>query len=210
MRGVFRVEPIDDERQEFELFPRDEEGESELAEEAEEDEEEEYEEDDAEDGFLLDREDRKIVRGLKKVLWQLARSAMLSSARQLEAVARVLSFLEDMPRAGREDDIEINLRGRRRKFKNGVEIFRYWTIRIEGQVVEVTSAGSYFNPATGGDSFTSQYWCVEPGCDPMFSDYRDDLWMVPYLGDLADELAEMNLKKDGVEVEIIVCCEKIE
>jgi hypothetical protein len=44
----------------------------------------------------------------------------------------------------------------------------------------------------------------------MFSDYRDDLWMVPYLGDLVDELAEMNLKKDGVEVEILVCCEKIE
>ena len=33
---------------------------------------------------------------------------------------------------------------------------------------------------------------------------------VPYLGDLADELAEMNLKKDGVEVEIIVCCEKVD
>ena len=202
--------PIEDERREFELFPGDEEEETELA---EEDEEEEYEEDDeenGEDGFLLDREDWRIVRGLKKVLWQLARSAMLSSARQLEAVAGVLGFLEELPGAGREEDIEISLHGRRRKFDNGVEIYRYWTIRIEGQVLEATSAGSYFNPATGGDSFTSQYWCVEPGCDPMFSDYRDDLWMVPYLGDLADELAEMHLKKDGVEVEIIVCCEKLE
>ena len=202
--------PIEDERREFELFPGDEEEETELA---EEDEEEEYEEDDeenGEDGFLLDREDWRIVRGLKKVLWQLARSAMLSSARQLEAVAGVLGFLEELPGAGREEDIEISLHGRRRKFDNGVEIYRYWTIRIEGQVLEATSAGSYFNPATGGDSFTSQYWCVEPGCDPMFSDYRDDLWMVPYLGDLADELAEMHLKKDGAEVEIIVCCEKLE
>ncbi len=202
--------PIEDERREFELFPGDEEEETELA---EEDEEEEYEEDDeenGEDGFLLDREDWRIVRGLKKVLWQLARSAMLSSARQLEAVAGVLGFLEELPGAGREEDIEISLHGRRRKFDNGVEIYRYWTIRIEGQVLEATSAGSYFNPATGGDSFTSQYWCVEPGCDPMFSDYRDGLWMVPYLGDLADELAEMNLEKDGIEVEIIVCCEKVD
>jgi hypothetical protein len=204
------VGPIEDERREFELFPGDEEEETELA---EEDEEEEYEEDDeenGEDGFLLDREDWRIVRGLKKVLWQLARSAMLSSARQLEAVAGVLGFLEELPGAGREEDIEISLHGRRRKFDNGVEIYRYWTIRIEGQVLEATSAGSYFNPATGGDSFTSQYWCVEPGCDPMFSDYRDGLWMVPYLGDLADELAEMNLEKDGIEVEIIVCCEKVD
>lgn len=202
--------PIEDERREFELFPGDEEEETELA---EEDEEEEYEEDDeenGEDGFLLDREDWRIVRGLKKVLWQLARSAMLSSARQLEAVAGVLGFLEELPGAGREEDIEISLHGRRRKFDNGVEIYRYWTIRIEGQVLEATSAGSYFNPATGGDSFTSQYWCVEPGCDPMFSDYRNGLWMVPYLGDLADELAEMNLEKDGIEVEIIVCCEKVD
>jgi len=206
------VEPIDDERQEFELFPGNEEEESEFVEETEteEEDEEENEEEDEENGFLLDREDWRIVRGLKKVLWQLARSAKLSSARQLEAVAGVLGFLEDMPRAEREDDIEISLHGRRKKFNNGVEIFRYWTIRIEGQVLEATSAGSYFNPATGGDSFTSQYWCVEPGCDPMFSDYRDDLWMVPYLGDLADELAEMNLKKDGVEVEIIICGEKLE
>ena len=207
------MEPIDDERQEFELFPGNEEEERKFAEETEEEEEgadENEDEENGEDGFLLDREDWRIVRGLKKVLWQLARSAKLSSARQLEAVAGVLGFLEDMPRAGREEDIEISLHGRRRKFDNGVEIYRYWTIRIEGQVLEATSAGSYFNPATGGDSFTSQYWCVEPGCDPMFSDYRDDLWMVPYLGDLADELAEMHLKKDGVEVEIIVCCEKLE
>lgn len=206
------MDPVDDERQEFELFPGNEEKESEFVEEAEaeEEDEEENEEEDEENGFLLDREDWRIVRGLKKLLWQLARSAKLSSARQLEAVAGVLGFLEDMPRAGREEDIEISIHGRRRKFDNGVEIYRYWTIRIEGQVLEATSAGSYFNPATGGDSFTNQYWCVEPGCDPMFSDYRDDLWMVPSLGDLADELAEMNLKKDGIEVEIIVCCEKIE
>lgn len=209
------MEPIDDERQEFELFPGDEKEEGKLAEEAEEEEgdeedDEENDEENGEDGFLLDRADWRIVRGLKTVLWQLTRSTKLSSARQLEAVAGVLGFLEELPRASREDDIEISLYGRRRKFKNGVEIFRYWTIRIEGQTLEVTSAGSYFNPATGGDSFTSQYWCVEPGCDPMFSDYRDDLWMVPYLGDLSDELAEMNLKKDGIEVEILVCGEKVE
>ena len=207
------MEPIDEERREFDVFPGNEGEIGELSEEAEEDEEEEeYEEEDEdeEDGFLLDREDWRIVRGLKKALWQLVRSTKLSSARQLEAVAGVLGFLEDMPRAIRQDDIEIGLRGRQRKFKNGVEISRYWTIRIEGQVLEVTSAGSYFNPSTGGDSFTSQYWCVEPSCDPMFSDYRDDLWMVPYLGDLADELAEMDLKKDGVEVEILVCRAKVE
>lgn len=210
---MFWVVPIDEERREFDVFPGNEGEIGELSEETEEDEEEEeYEEEDEdeEDGFLLDREDWRIVRGLKKALWQLVRSTKLSSARQLEAVAGVLGFLEDMPRAIRQDDIEIGLRGRQRKFKNGVEISRYWTIRIEGQVLEVTSAGSYFNPSTGGDSFTSQYWCVEPGCDPMFSDYRDDLWMVPYLGDLADELAEMDLKKDGVEVEILVCRAKVE
>ena len=199
------MEPNDEKGREFELFPENEGEESPPAEEAEE----EYEEDE-EDGFLLDRDDWRIVRGLKKVLWQLARSTALSSARQLEAVAGVLGFLEDMPRAGREDDIEISLRGRRKKFKEGVEIYRYWTIRIDGQVLEATSAGSYFNPATGSDSFTSQYWCVEPGCDPMFSDYRDSLWMVPYLGDIADELAEMNLEKDGVEMEIVVCGEKVD
>lgn len=199
------MEPNDEKGREFELFPENEGEESPPAEEAEE----EYEEDE-EDGFLLDRDDWRIVRGLKKVLWQLARSTALSSARQLEAVAGVLGFLEDMPRAGREDDIEISLRGRRKKFKEGVEIYRYWTIRIDGQVLEATSAGSYFNPATGSDSFTSQYWCVEPGCDPMFSDYRDSLWMVPYLGDIADELAEMNLERDGVEMEIVVCGEKVD
>ena len=205
------MEPIDGERQEFELFPGNEGKERESAEETEAEEEyEENEEEDEENGFLLYREDWRIVRGLKKVLWQLARSVKLVSARQLEAVAGVLCFLEDMPRAGREDDIEISLRGRRKKFDSGVEIYRYWTLRIEGQVLEATSAGSYFNPATGSDSFTSQYWWAEPGCEPMFSDYRDGLWMVPYLGDLADELAEMNLEKDGIEVEIVVCCEKVD
>lgn len=205
------MEPIDHERQEFDLFPWNEEEEEESAEETDaEEEHEEDEEEDEEDGFLLGREDWRIVRGLRKVLWQLARSAKLSSARQLEAVAGVLGFLEGMPRAGREEDIEISLGARRKKFNNGVEIYRYWTIRIEGQGLEVTSAGSYFNPATGSDSFTSQCWCVEPACDPMFSDYRDDLWMVPCLGDLADELEEMNLEKDGIEVEIIVSGENVD
>ena len=110
MRGVFRVEPIEGERREFELFPGKEEEESEFVEETEAEEEDE---EDEENGFLLDREDWRIVRGLKKVLWQLARSSKLSSARQLEAVAGVLGFLEELPRAEREEDIEISLHGRR-------------------------------------------------------------------------------------------------
>ena len=48
MRGVFRVEPIDDERREFELFPGNEEEESEFAEETEAEEEDEEDDEDEE------------------------------------------------------------------------------------------------------------------------------------------------------------------
>ncbi|HOI38106.1 MAG TPA: hypothetical protein PLF11_12065 [Bacillota bacterium] len=160
-------------------------------------------EEEAEQGageYLFDERDWNVVAAAKQLLWKIARWPVLNS-RRLMAVAKVLNVLEQLPRTGDDIDVSIQLCGPERKYGEH-EIRHDWEVRVEGKLIVVTAAGSFYQPGTGHDSFTCLQWTAEPGAETDYCDYLDTCSIVDDVMPFEPEVARINLSEPDYSLEI--------
>jgi hypothetical protein len=117
-------------------------------------------------------------------------------------VGKIFQIFQRLPKVSLGEDLRLDLTGPRRNFDNN-EIYHWWTIELdeEGSLC-ISSGGHFYRPETGGDSFSSMSWEVNPGFQPDFQDYLHTLNIVDDADTFKNEVANMRLDKDVYEVTV--------
>jgi hypothetical protein len=74
--------------------------------------------------------------------------------------------------------------------------------RVIKDLVTICSSGQFYDPRTGGDTFTTMSWTAIPETLSEFSDYRESLWMVADLCSFSDGVMSIDFTSAGGSVEI--------
>lgn len=159
--------------------------------------------------YLLHGRDRNIVQAGKDLLRKIVRSTLVSSE-QVEIVAKALHVLERLPKTSEElNDVSTQLTSPRRRYGEH-EIYHWWEVRIEGQLIQISSGGHFYRPSTGGDSFTCMQWSASPGYEAEMEDYLYSLRIVDDAMPFEPEVAQIDLSEAGYSVAIYVEEEEID
>ena len=150
--------------------------------------------------YILSYRDWDIVNAAKILLWKIARCTFIIP-KQLEAVAVVLNIIERLPEVSEHVDASVDLVGPRRWFGEH-EIFHYWTIRIEDNLITISASGHFYRKSTGGDSFTSLQWNAVPGYDSDFGDYLHTLQLVDDAMPFPEEVSRIDLTDRGYKISV--------
>lgn len=151
--------------------------------------------------YFLRGRDRRIVTASIKLLQKII-SAPFTRPAELVSVAKALHLLKLLPRITEAGvTLRINLSGPRRWFGEH-EIWHWWTVELDGHFIQVYSGGHFYRESTGGDSFTCFQWSAEPGEEPDYSDYLEQLQIVDDAQPFQLEVAAMDLTEPGFKLEV--------
>jgi hypothetical protein len=98
-------------------------------------------------------------------------------------------------------NVTVSVVSPRRQFGQ-IETYHWWEVGVEGRQLSIGSGGHFYQPSTGGDTFTTMSWTAEPGESPEFADYRDDLAIVPDVQSFPDAVAALDLTNAEYKFEI--------
>ncbi|MCP3892341.1 MAG: hypothetical protein GY702_26225 [Desulfobulbaceae bacterium] len=152
------------------------------------------------DPYVFSSDDFAITSAVKELLWKTARSK-LSTATQLEVIAQALQIFERLPAEIPILDIQVQITGPRRMFGTH-EIYHWWHVEIECEVVTVTSGGHFYRPETGGDSFTAMAWRACPNFATEHYDYLDNLSIVDDAQPFDLEVQSIDFTQDEYVLEV--------
>jgi hypothetical protein len=127
--------------------------------------------------YRFDERDRELLTAAAALLKKVANAETLRPA-ELVSVAKLQHVLSLLPRVTHDVEVTVSVTGPRRNFDE-VETWHYWEIGIEGKQLSISSGGHFYQPSTGGDSFTTMEWTAVSEEPAELADYRGTLWMVP-------------------------------
>ncbi len=152
------------------------------------------------ENYVLTAHDHELLTAAKLLLNKVASSAGLHPA-QLATVEKLQRALADMPVPNTEMDVLVSVSSPRRSFGEA-ETFHWWSVALENGCLRLESGGHFYQPSTGGDSFTSMMWSVQPGEESEFSDFKNNLRIVPDVRTYPDGIASVDFASGGYSVEV--------
>jgi tetratricopeptide (TPR) repeat protein len=84
-----------------------------------------------------------------------------------------------------------------------IETFHWWDFEVEEDRLCISSGGRFYQPSSGGDTFTTMVWRAIPKEPTELDDYRDGLRMVPDVRSYPDGVDSIDLAEGGYTVEIL-------
>ncbi len=151
--------------------------------------------------YSFNHRDSSLIAAAGVLLRKVAEAETLRPA-ELVSVAKLQHVLSRLPRIVPDLQITLTVTGPRKKFDE-IETWHYWDIEIEGERLSISSGGHFYQPSTGGDSFTTFSWTAEPGQPTDFEDYRESLWMVPDVESFPEGVASIDLASGTYKIEVI-------
>jgi hypothetical protein len=151
--------------------------------------------------YLLRGRDRSVVAAAIQLLEKVVRASFTRPA-ELVSVAKALHLLKRLPQVtDGEVALRVSLNGPRRWFGER-EIWHWWNVEINSLLIEIYSGGHFYRQSTGGDSFTCFQWDAEPGEEPNYANYLDQLHMVDDARPFHLEVAALDLGEPGFSLEV--------
>jgi hypothetical protein len=150
--------------------------------------------------YNFDSGDWALVTAAGVLLKKVAAVAILRPA-EMVSVAKLQYVFSLLPRVTLDLGVKISAIGPRCKFDE-IETWHYWDIAIDGEQLSVSSGGHFYDPSTGGDSFTTMSWSATPGWAPVCQDYRGELWMVPDVQSFPEGVAGIDFASRPHRIEI--------
>jgi hypothetical protein len=150
--------------------------------------------------YVLKKADREFLDAAALMLTKI-KDSKATSAAELVSVAKLQHALSMLPRVTLDLTVDVTVEGPRRKFGK-IETFHYWNIRLSDGELHLGSGGHFYNPRTGGDSFTSFSWSASPGGEGECNDYRDQHSIVPDLMSYPDGIESINFDADAYRVDV--------
>jgi hypothetical protein len=127
--------------------------------------------------YILKESDKALLADAAALLKKILLSEKLRPA-ELVSVAKLQHVLSAVPRVTADVEVTVSVISPRHKFGE-IETWHYWDIGIEGEEISISSGGHYYDPRTGGDSFTTMQWVAAPEEPAELDDYHAHLSIVP-------------------------------
>ena len=150
--------------------------------------------------YSFDKRDRALLTAAAALLKKVASAETLHPA-ELVSVAKLQHVLSILPRVAHNLEVTVSVVGPRRKFGE-IETWHYWEIGIEGKQLSISSGGHFYQPSTGGDSFTTMNWTAVPEEPAELGDYRATLEMVPDVQSFPEAVAGIEFASGAYRIEI--------
>ena len=102
-----------------------------------------------------------------ELLWSamlLLRKVMASDKvrpAQMVTLAKLQHALSVLPRVTEDLTASVSVSCPRHKFED-IETYHWWDFGIENGRLSITSGGHFYDPKTGGDTFTTMDWAAVP------------------------------------------------
>jgi hypothetical protein len=143
--------------------------------------------------------DRTLLQAAMVLLKKVASAENLRPA-ELVSVAKLQHAFSRLPEVTRGLDVCVSVTSPRRTFGE-IETYHWWEITVEDEGLSITSAGHFYRPSTGGDTFTTMTWAIAPGEPADFADYREHLAIVPDVQSFPDAVTSVDFGR-GYKAEI--------
>jgi hypothetical protein len=150
--------------------------------------------------YRFNERDRALVTAAAALLKKVANAETLRPA-ELVSVAKLQHVLSILPRVTHDLEVTVSVVGPRRKVGE-IETWHYWDIGIEQEQISILSGGHFYQPSTGGDSFTTMSWIATPEDPAQLEDYRETLWMVPDVQSFREALVDIEFVSGAYRIEI--------
>jgi len=150
--------------------------------------------------YRFDERDRDLLTAAAALLKMVANAETLRPA-ELVSVAKLQHVLSLLPRVTHDLEVTVAVTGPRRNFGEA-ETWHYWEVGIEGKQLSISSGGHFYQPSTGGDSFTTMEWTAVSEEPAELADYRGTLWMVPDVQSFPEAVADIDFAQGAHRIEI--------
>ena len=151
--------------------------------------------------YLLNADDLELLKAAQILLVKVARANVLRPA-QLLSVAKLQYALSQLPKVTSDMNITVSVSSPRKWFGD-IETWHWWNVEWETGILRLNSGGHFYRQSTGGDTFTSMMWSVQPGEHSDFSDLRSHHRIVPDLVSYPEGVASVDLTNAKYSIEVI-------
>jgi hypothetical protein len=151
--------------------------------------------------YTLSTKDKVLLSSARKLLKKIAADAATEPA-QLVTVAKLLHVLAALPRVTTGITASVSVRCPRQKFDD-IETHHCYDFGVEEGQLLISSAGYFYRPSSGGDTFTTMTWCAVPGEPAESNDYSESLRLVPNLRSFAEGVERIDLAAGGYTIGIL-------
>ncbi len=150
--------------------------------------------------YKLDTRD-KVLLSAATILLKKVAAAEATRPAQLVSVAKLLHILSVLPRVTPNVTASVQVSCPRHQFGD-IETFHWWEFAVEESRLRISSGGHFYQPSSGGDTFTTMIWRASPEQPAEQDDYRESLWMVPDVRSFPEGVESIDLAFGSYSVEI--------
>jgi len=150
--------------------------------------------------YEFNSHDHLMAKAAGELVEKLTRSNLLSAAQRL-SVAKLQLVLFRLPKITGDFDLRVEIIGPRRNFGE-IQTYHFWTLVIEGEMVTLAGGGHFYQPSSGGDSFSTFHWACVPGLPSQYSDELENLGIVPDAAPFDLMVSRIDFAKAQYEVEV--------
>lgn len=145
--------------------------------------------------------DAELLWSANLLLRKIITSGMIRPA-QMVTLAKLQHVLSALPRVAEDLTASVSVSCPRHKFGD-VETFHWWDFGIEDGRLSIASGGHFYDPKTGGDTFSTMDWVAVPEEPTELNDYRDTLWMVPDVQSYSEGVEGIDLPAEGYTIQVL-------
>lgn len=144
--------------------------------------------------------DAELIWSANLLLHKVMGSGKIRPA-QMITVAKLQHVLSVLPRITQGVTASVSVSCPRRRFEE-IETYHWWDFGIEDGRLSITSGGHFYDPKSGGDTFTTMDWTAVPEEPTELNDYRDTLWMVPDVSSYSEGVKSIDFTSGEYSIEI--------
>lgn len=158
--------------------------------------------------YLIPLEQTPVVAAAVRLLIKILGSG-LPGPEQRKVISRLGVSLMSLPGPIEPCSAKVTLTSPRKWF-GPHEIYHWWTIDIEGDVITVASSGHFYRKSTGGDTFKLMYWQAAPGITASLDDFLNQNRIVDDAAPFPEEVRRIRIEDGGHSLEVLLDGEEVD
>lgn len=151
--------------------------------------------------YEFQNRDAELLWSANVLLHKVMSSGKIRPA-QMVTLAKLQHVLSVLPRVTQDITASVSVSCPRHRFEE-IETYHWWDFGIEDGRLSITSGGHFYDPKSGGDTFTTMDWTAVPEEPTELNDYRDTLRMVPDVGSYSEGVESIDFSVEGYTIEVL-------
>ena len=151
--------------------------------------------------YILKSRDKALLSSASDLLRKVA-AAETTTPAQMVTVAKLRHVLSVLPRVTTGVTASVSVCCPRNKFDD-IVTYHWYDFAVDEGDLRLSASGHFYQPSSGGDTFTTMAWSAVPDEPAEFEDYRESLAIVPDVKSFPAGVECIDLAVEGYKVEIL-------